>query len=135
MPTSSKGLRIVIVDDSADIQQRMGRLLSEVPGLVVVGSARDRASAIRTIDDQRPDVVLLDVDLDHGDRGMDVLRHVARDHAGTQVVVLSNFSWRAMRDAFLAAGAAAYFDKAMEFNEARDWIAAHRPLTARSVTS
>jgi two-component system chemotaxis response regulator CheB len=135
MPTSSKGLRIVIVDDSADIQQRMRRLLTEVPGLDVVGSARDRASAIRTIDDQRPDVVLLDVDLDHGDRGMDVLRHVARDHAGTQVVVLSNFSWRAMRDAFLAAGAAAYFDKAMEFNEARDWIAAHRPLTARSVTS
>ena len=49
---------------------------------------------------------------------------------GRAAPVLSNFSWRAMRDAFLAAGAAAYFDKAMEFNEARDWIAARRSLAA-----
>jgi len=117
-------LKIVVVDDSLVVQQSLGRLLSSVPGASIVGYAEDVAGALRLIELQSPDLIVLDVELRGGDRGIDVLRCVVREHPGIKVVVLSNFTWQAMRDGFLDAGANAYFDKSMEFTQARDWIAA-----------
>ncbi len=125
-------LKVVLVDDSAAVRRSLGHLLAAEPGVVIVGHAEDVREAVQVIEAVRPDVVVLDVDLRHGDRGMDVLRHVARTHPAIQVVVLSNFTWGAMREGFLAAGAKAYFDKSNEFLAARDWIVAraHEPGTS-----
>lgn len=127
-------LRVAIVDDSPEIQRAFGALLASLDGLQLVGCADDLASAVHLIDEQCPDVVVLDVELRGTDRGYDVLRHVARRHPATRVVALSNYGWRAMRDAFLQAGASAYFDKATEFVQARDWIAEQRPSAATAAT-
>ena len=116
-------MKVVVVDDSVTVQQGLGRLLGAVAGVSVVGNAEAVDDALRLIESTRPDVVVLDVDLRGGERGMDVLRRVVRDHPGTRVIMLSNFGWQAMRDGFLQAGASAYFDKSLEFMEARDWIA------------
>jgi len=120
-------VKVVVVDDSLVVQQSLGRLLTAVAGIEVVGYAEDVAGALRLIDSKQPDVVVLDVDLRDGDRGINVLRHVVREHPGIKVIALSNFTWQAMRDGFLEAGASAYFDKSMEFRQARDWIAALLP--------
>lgn len=115
-------LKFAIVDDSRDVQVSMSRLLGSIDGLELVGCAEDMPSAARLIDAQRPDVVVLDIDLRGGDRGLDVLHHVKRMHPQAKVVMLSNFTWQGMRDAFLGAGASAYFDKAMQCRELRDWM-------------
>jgi DNA-binding NarL/FixJ family response regulator len=47
---------------------------------------------------------------------------VVRTQPNTRVVVLSVFSWGAIRQTLLAAGATACFDKAMEFRKARECI-------------
>jgi DNA-binding NarL/FixJ family response regulator len=120
-------VKVVVVDDSLVVQQSLGRLLTAVAGIEVVGYAEDVAGALRLIDSKQPDVVVLDVDLRDGNRGIDVLRHVVREHPGIKVIALSNFTWQAMRDGFLEAGASAYFDKSMEFRQARDWIEALLP--------
>lgn len=120
-------VKVVVVDDSLAMQQSLGRLLTSVAGIDVVGYAENVAGALKLIDLRRPDVVVLDVDLCRGDRGIDVLRHVVREHPGMKVIALSNFTWQAMRDGFVQAGASAYFDKSMEFTKARDWIAALLP--------
>lgn len=119
-------LRVAIIDDSAEIQRSFGALLEALDGLELVGCAVDLPSAVRLIDEQRPDIVVLDVELRGRDRGYDVLRHVAQAHPHIRVVALSNYSWKAMREAFLSAGASAYFDKAIQFAQARDWIAEQR---------
>jgi DNA-binding NarL/FixJ family response regulator len=118
-------IKVVVVDDSLSVQRSLGRLFMSTQSIDVVGYAEDVAGAIALIDATRPDVVVLDVDLRNEDRGMDVLRHVVRHHAQTRVIALSNFTWQAMRDGFLMAGASAYFDKSMEFMKARDWIVEH----------
>jgi DNA-binding NarL/FixJ family response regulator len=117
-------LKVAIVDDSLAIQRSFGRLLTAIDGVRIVGCAEDVAGAIALIDEARPDVVVLDVDLRHDDRGMDVLRYVRTTHPTTRVIALSNFTWQAMREGFLQAGASAYFDKSMELTRASDWIAA-----------
>ena len=117
-------LKVAIVDDSLAIQRSLARLLTSIDGVDIVGCAEDVAGAVALIDAARPDVVVLDVDLRHDDRGIDVLRYVRATHPRTRVIALSNFTWQAMREGFLQAGASAYFDKSMEFTRARDWVAA-----------
>jgi DNA-binding NarL/FixJ family response regulator len=124
-------LKVVVIDDSVAVQQSLHRLLGAVAGVDIVGNAEAVDDALRLIQSTQPDVVVLDVDLRGGDRGMSVLRHVVREHPHTKVIVLSNFGWQAMRDGFISAGASAYFDKSMEFMKARDWIAGHAATAAR----
>jgi two-component system, OmpR family, response regulator len=125
-------LKVAVVDDSREIQRSFGALLEALGGLRVVGFAEDRAGALRLVDEERPDVLVLDVELRGNDRGYDVLRDVSERFPQVRVVALSNFGWRAMREAFLRAGACAYFDKAIQFGQALDWIARQRarPVTA-----
>lgn len=120
-------MKVAVVDDSLAVQASLGRLLALVEGIDIVGYAEDLAEAISLIEAEHPDVVVLDVELKGHDRGIDVLRHVVKNHPHTKVVVLSNFKWAAMRTAFLDAGAIAYFDKSMEFMQAKDCIASLRP--------
>jgi DNA-binding NarL/FixJ family response regulator len=117
-------VKVVLVDDSRDIQTALTRLLATLPGVQVAGCAEDVAGALQVIEASRPDIVVLDVGLRGQDRGIDVLRRVAADHPDIDVIVLSNFAWDAMREAFIAAGARAYFDKALEFDKVRDWVRA-----------
>lgn len=121
-------MKVAIVDDSPEIQRSFSALLAPLPGLELVGCAEDLQGALRLVDEHRPDVLVLDVELRGNDRGYDVLRQVSRLHPQVRVMALSNFGWHAMRDAFLRAGASAYFDKSIQFGEARDWIAAQLPF-------
>jgi DNA-binding NarL/FixJ family response regulator len=122
--TGAPVVKVLVVDDSLPIQRSLARLLMSVEGVEVVGYAEDVAGAIAKIEATQPDLVVLDVDLRNQDRGIDVLRFVRRAHPHIRVIALSNFSWQAIREGFLQAGASAYFDKSMEFTKARDWVAA-----------
>jgi CheY-like chemotaxis protein len=55
-------VRCVIVDDSADFADAARRLL-EHDGITVVGVVSTSAEALRCVQDLRPDVMLVDVDL------------------------------------------------------------------------
>jgi len=127
MPGATRGvldvLKVLVVDDSRIVQQSLGRLLSVVPEIDVVGFAEDVAGAVAAIAAVRPDVVLLDVQLGGGDSGLAVLRALAGQEPAVDVVVLSNTTWESVRTRYLAAGARAYFDKSTEFEFAIAWIA------------
>ncbi|WP_425259373.1 response regulator [Rubrivivax sp. RP6-9] len=117
-------LKVLLVEDSPEILHRLLRLLAAARGVEVVGSAATVAQALELSDRRCPDLVVLDVALRDGGHGLAVVRHLAKAQPRCKVVVLSNFGWTAMREAFLQAGACAYFDKAFEFGKARDWIVA-----------
>ncbi|MCK6426013.1 MAG: response regulator transcription factor [Burkholderiaceae bacterium] len=126
-------MRILIVDDSPLVQSALSRLLTAQDDLEVVGCATDRLGALALIERHEPDLVVLDVALTPPDRGYDVLRSIRALRPGLPVIMLSNFGWTAMRRAFLDAGAQAYFDKALEFGRAVQWIRAQaQPSAERS---
>lgn len=129
---AQRPLQVLVVDDSPLIQGRLRSLFGELPNVEVVGSAEDVAGAVAALELLHPDVVVLDVELAHGDKGLDVVEHVHAHHPGMHVVALSNFTWQAMRDTYLRAGAEAYFDKSLEFERARQWVndLADAPRTA-----
>ncbi|MDR2981375.1 MAG: LytTR family DNA-binding domain-containing protein [Puniceicoccales bacterium] len=56
-------LRALIVDDEALARERLRRLLSEIPGVEILGECVDGTSAISAIPKLHPDVVFLDVQM------------------------------------------------------------------------
>jgi two-component system LytT family response regulator len=65
-------LSVVIVDDVALARQRMRRLLEKYPDIRIVGACADAESAVTTIAEERPDLILLDVDMPESN-GFDLL--------------------------------------------------------------
>jgi DNA-binding NarL/FixJ family response regulator len=116
-------MRVAIVEDCVQIQDRLGRLLCAIPGIDLVGCAANVSAARHLIETTLPDVVVLDVELEGGDTSLGVMRFIAREHPSIEAIILSNFTWGSLRAGFLAEGAKAYFDKSLEFLKARDWIA------------
>jgi DNA-binding NarL/FixJ family response regulator len=116
-------MKVVVIDDSLQVQKSFGAMLSALPGVELAGCARDAVGAMSLVDATHPDVVVLDVNLLDDDKGIDVLHYVRRQHPKATVVALSNFVSPRLRQTYLDAGASAYFDKSTEFTQARDWIA------------
>ena len=65
-------MRTVIVDDEKQIREGLRILLSKIEGIVVVGEAANEVEAKRIIDQLRPDLVLLDIQLKNA-TGFDML--------------------------------------------------------------
>src|SRR3954469_20890164 len=66
-------VRVLIVDDSAYVRKVVRQMLSRSPFLEVVGAARDGAEALELVEQLRPDVVTLDLNMPQLD-GLDFLR-------------------------------------------------------------
>ena len=66
-------VRVLVVDDSAFVRKVVREMLSRSPFLEVVGAARDGAEALDLVDQLRPDVVTLDLNMPGSD-GLDFLR-------------------------------------------------------------
>jgi two-component system LytT family response regulator len=71
-------LRALIVDDEPLARRRLRELLATHSDVALVGEANDGASAVRAIDDLRPDLVFLDVQMPEG-TGLDVLERITHD--------------------------------------------------------
>jgi two-component system LytT family response regulator len=56
-------IRAVIADDEAPAREKLERWIAEQPDMTVVGSAQDGLSAARYIEQYRPDVAFLDVQM------------------------------------------------------------------------
>jgi DNA-binding NarL/FixJ family response regulator len=67
---------VAIVDDEKPARDRMRRLVEALPEVEIVGEAGDVAEAVALVNRERPDLLLLDVQIPGGD-GFDVLRQVA----------------------------------------------------------
>lgn len=71
-------LRTLIADDEPLAIERIQLLCSEIPGVVLAGTASDGGSAIRLAQALCPDLVLLDIAMPDGD-GISVARRISED--------------------------------------------------------
>lgn len=73
MGETGKGIKVLIVDDSAFMRKVIGDILSEDPSISVVGRARNGREALSLFDQLSPDVVTLDIEMP-GMSGIEVLK-------------------------------------------------------------
>ena len=83
-------IRVLVVDDSALMRKLIPLVLQADPDIEVVGTAMDGAFALKKIEELRPDVVTLDLEMPRMD-GIEALRLIMRS-APLPVIVFSSHS-------------------------------------------
>jgi two-component system chemotaxis response regulator CheB len=105
-------IRVLIVDDSAVMRRLLSDLLTEDPQIEVAGLAGDGQTALTKIQQLKPDLVTLDMEMPVMD-GLDTLRALRKIHQRLPVIMFSTLTERgscATLDA-LALGASDYVTK------------------------
>lgn len=108
--------RVLVVDDQTVVRDGLVLLLGLLPGLEVVGSARDGEEAVRLVAEHSPDVVLMDLRMPRVD-GVEATRRIKADHPSVQIVVLTTYSDDESVFAALQAGARGYLTKDADADE------------------
>lgn len=118
-------LRIFLVEDSVAVRDLMIDTLSEIPGVVFAGFAEGEGDALKKIDAEPFDVLILDIELKEGN-GMSLLRTLAESHKplNSLKIIFSNNVSNAFRRAGEKYGVRFFFDKSSEFTKLRDLLAA-----------
>lgn len=120
----SKLIKVLIVDDSPIVRERLTEILLNDHCIRVVGEAAGIGDARRLVQSERPDVITLDLALEGGS-GIELLREIkqtGRDPSGPsapKVIVLTNHSSPAFREKCRQLGADAFFDKATQFESVK----------------
>jgi DNA-binding NarL/FixJ family response regulator len=92
-------VRIVVVDDFGPWRRYVCSILAEDENLKVVGESSDGLKAIQTIEELRPNLVLLDIQLPNMN-GLDVARRTCKISPNTKILFLSSYhSLEIMREA------------------------------------
>jgi DNA-binding NarL/FixJ family response regulator len=102
-----KEIRIVVADDHPIFRQGLRQVITAVPGLEVVGEAADGHAALSCIQETRPDVALLDVDMP-GKDGFGVAQEIIRQKLPVAVVFLTMHKSESVFTAALDLGVKGY---------------------------
>lgn len=84
-------VRVLVVDDTAVVRRLVSDVLDAEDGIEVVGTARDGVSALRKVEELRPDVITLDVEMPGMD-GLTAMRHLHADHPEIAVIMFSTLT-------------------------------------------
>jgi DNA-binding NarL/FixJ family response regulator len=102
-------MKFLLVDDHAVVRSGLRRLLAALPG-VEISEADEGRGALALVRAERPDVVLLDLNLP-GLGGLELLRRVLLEHPAARVMVLSMHAEALYAARALQAGAVGYLSK------------------------
>lgn len=104
-------LRIVLVDDHPVVRAGVRALLESTDDLVVVGEASNAVDAVRVVEAERPDVVLMDLSLGDGEGGIVATGRLRALPDPPAVLVLTIYDSESDILRALDAGAAGYLLK------------------------
>jgi DNA-binding NarL/FixJ family response regulator/tRNA A-37 threonylcarbamoyl transferase component Bud32 len=112
-PARSDVIRVALADDHRILRTSLAMFLNDNDGIEVVGEADDGQRALEIVREQRPDVLLLDLNMP-GVSGLDILPQLRDTCPGTRVLVLTGRDEDAYIVRALRAGAHGYILKTID---------------------
>ena len=109
-------MKVLIVDDSKVVRERLITMFSELKGVEVIGQAENSAEAVEAIQKSKPEAVILDIRMPGGS-GIDVLKRIKKEKPNLLVIMLTNYPYPQYRKKCMDAGADFFFDKSTEFEK------------------
>ncbi len=86
-------LKTIIIDDMRPVRTELKVLLDDYPEIEVVGESADVSQAIRLINERRPDVIFLDIQL-KGETGFDLLE---KANINAKIIFITAYDQYAIR--------------------------------------
>ena len=81
-------ISVLIVDDIPETRENVRKLLQFESDLNVIGHAATGGEAIRMVEEQKPDVVLMDINMPDSD-GIAASQTITKNVPGTQIIIMS----------------------------------------------
>jgi DNA-binding NarL/FixJ family response regulator len=103
-------VKVFIVDDHYMVVEGIRSLLQDDPAIEFIGSASNTSSALAFLQQQQPDVILMDINLPDGE-GTDLCRQVKKMYPHVFIIGLSIFNQQSMINKMLENGASGYLLK------------------------
>jgi len=110
MKGRSDPIRVAIVDDEAELREQIAAYVDHAPGFCCVRACASAEEALRWLPQDRPDVVLMDINLGVMD-GIECVQRLKPQLPQTQIVMLTVFEDTDRIFRALAAGATGYLLK------------------------
>lgn len=88
---AGKPIRVVIIEDDRGTREGLGMLIGGTPGYQCVSTFRSVEDALRRMDGESPDVLLLDIHLP-GMLGSDGVRLLQAKYASVQIIMLTVYA-------------------------------------------
>ncbi len=105
-----KKISVVVVDDHRLIREMWGRIFSDCEHIAIAGDSGEFDEAIEMIKQKRPDIVLLDINLQQAS-GMDAVPLIRKFSPGTHIIAVSMHSQLVYAKKMLQLGAKGYVTK------------------------
>ena len=109
-------IRIVVVDDHPVVREGLVASLEDDPEFQVVGAAGSAEDALRLVTAQRPDVILLDLELP-GVNGLEAIPGLAAASGASRILILTAYDTDERVLGALRAGAKGYLLKGASLEE------------------
>jgi DNA-binding NarL/FixJ family response regulator len=103
-------LSVLVVDDQTPFRSAARAVLRHAEGFEWVGEAGSGANALTLVDELRPDVVLMDINMPEMS-GIEATRRIVADHPETVVILCSTYAAGDLPQDALTSGARAYVHK------------------------
>ena len=103
-------IRLLLVDDVAEVRADLRTLLGLADGIEIVGEAADGVEAVQQVQAIHPDVVLIDLEMPRMN-GYDATRKIKMHAPDCRVIALSIHSYPAAQAQAQAAGVDAFIIK------------------------
>lgn len=101
---------VLLIDDHTLVREVCARLIAEEPDLRVIAQAADAPAGVQAVEEHRPDVVLLDIDMPGGS-AFDAARRMAELSPESRVIFLSAYTYDRYIDEAIRAKAAGFITK------------------------
>lgn len=111
MESSPNITRIMIVDDHPIVANGIKQLIEREPDLKVCESVEDADSAIRSVEKDRPDLMIVDISLKGSANGIDLIKGLKKRYPGIKTLVLSMHDENLYAERAIKAGAMGYVMK------------------------
>ena len=109
-------MKVLVVDDSDIVRERIAEMLSGITGVEIVGNAANSIDALYLVNKLKPDTVTLDIRIP-GESGIEVLKKIKSSHPSTIVMVLTNFPIDQYKNKCYELGGDYFFSKSDEFEK------------------
>lgn len=109
-------MRLLIVDDSQLLRNRVKDILSKVNAVLEIKEAVNAIDAKKQIRSFKPDIAILDIRMPGGN-GIELIHLVKESNAKSKVIILSNYNHQQYISKAEKEGADIFLSKVDEFEE------------------